>query len=111
MSCTLYRFYDKDKRLLYVGISVRGPRRWREHASDKVWYSDVATATMEHFPTTVEALKAEEAAIKTEAPAYNVEIMVIAALPDAPQAKASGGSGGGKAKARKPAKKAMKKKR
>lgn len=72
MSCTLYRFYDNDKRLLYVGISVRGPRCWREHASDKVWYSDVATATMEHFPTTAEALKAEEAAIKTEAPAYNV---------------------------------------
>lgn len=72
MSCTLYRFYDKDKRLLYVGISVRGPRRWREHAADKVWYSDVATATMEHFPTTVEALKAEEAAIKSEGPAYNV---------------------------------------
>ena len=44
-------------------------------------------------------------------PAYNVEIMVIAALPDAPKAKAAGGSGGGKAKAQKPAKKAAKKKR
>lgn len=26
----LYRFYDEADVLLYVGISTRGPRRWRE---------------------------------------------------------------------------------
>lgn len=44
-------------------------------------------------------------------PAYNVEIMIVAALRDAPKAKAAGGSGGGRAKAKTKAKKAAKKKR
>lgn len=69
---TLYRFYDTDDRLLYVGISERGPERWRAHRKEKPWWTEVARTTTEHYDTRQAALDAERAAIITEQPAYNV---------------------------------------
>jgi len=69
---TLYRFYDADDRLLYVGITERGPQRWKEHRKSKGWWTKVVRISTEHFPTRVQALKAEERAIRQEKPAYNV---------------------------------------
>jgi hypothetical protein len=69
---TLYRFYDADDRLLYIGISEKGPERWKAHRKDKPWWTDVARSTTEHYETRAEALEAERAAIIAEKPLHNV---------------------------------------
>lgn len=69
---TLYRFFDADDRLLYVGISLSVVERLRAHRSDKHWFPDLARATFENFDSRREAAAAELAAIKAEKPIYNV---------------------------------------
>ena len=69
---TLYRFYDADDVLLYVGISERGPERWKAHRKGKPWWTDVARTTTEHYDTRQQALDAERAAIIAEKPLHNV---------------------------------------
>lgn len=68
----LYRFYDAEDRLLYVGITFDIRRRWRSHSKDKPWWRDSVRSTMEHFGSREEALAAEAAAIKAEQPIWNV---------------------------------------
>lgn len=69
----LYRLYDADGRLLYVGISKRPVVRWAEHAVDKgdLWWSEVERKTVEWFDTREEAESAEVRAIREEKPEYN----------------------------------------
>lgn len=70
---TLYRLYDVDAVLLYVGISWNpGQRFTLGHSLDKPWWADVAHTTLEHFPTRAAALVAERAAIVAERPLHNV---------------------------------------
>jgi predicted GIY-YIG superfamily endonuclease len=69
---SLYRMYDSSQRLLYVGITSRGPRRWREHMASKAWWDEVATVSVEHFPLRSDAASAEQWAIRNERPLYNV---------------------------------------
>ncbi len=69
---TLYRFYNNDDELLYVGISEKGPERWKAHRKDKPWWTDVARTTTHHYDTRTEALDAERAAIIAEKPKHNV---------------------------------------
>lgn len=68
----LYRFYDTDDQLLYVGITDRGPRRWREHMAHKPWWSDVARIDLEHIEGRRAAERAERQAIITEQPLHNI---------------------------------------
>lgn len=68
----MYRFYDGDGDLLYVGISVRPWARWKQHKGQKDWAEDVATSTIEWFDTRKDALDAERAAIVAEEPRYNI---------------------------------------
>jgi predicted GIY-YIG superfamily endonuclease len=68
---TLYRFFDRSKSLLYVGISCSALRRFLEHKSEKSWWSEISHSTLEHFETRQEALDAERAAIRNEKPKYN----------------------------------------
>lgn len=68
----LYRFFDADGRLLYVGISDNIRSRWGHHRNHKSWWPDVARATVELFDTWGAAAEAEDLAIKTEDPLYNV---------------------------------------
>lgn len=72
MTCDLYRFYDVDNHLLYVGISLHAAQRASEHRGDKSWWSDVARMNIEHLADRTEALEAELTAIRTERPRYNV---------------------------------------
>lgn len=68
----LYRFYNEDSRLLYVGITGNLPQRLRQHHATKTWWREVATIKVQHFAERRIAAAAELAAIRTEAPIYNV---------------------------------------
>jgi hypothetical protein len=71
----LYRHYDANDRLLYVGITdaSRGGRRWNEHADDKPWFHLVARSSIsDPYPTRAAALYAEACAIRDERPIHNI---------------------------------------
>lgn len=68
----LYRYYDAEGRLLYVGISFSAIARAAQHRSGKGWWPQVANMTVEHLPTRQDALEAERVAILTERPIYNI---------------------------------------
>lgn len=68
----LYRMFDADGRLLYVGITIDIVSRFRSHRSLKPWWPDIQTIQLEHFPDRLAARAAELKAITTEFPCYNV---------------------------------------
>lgn len=70
----LYRFYDDKGQLLYVGITVNPPARWRYHERERAesWWPHVARKTLQWFDTRREAALAEIKAIKIEGPLHNV---------------------------------------
>lgn len=69
----LYRFYDAEEMLLYIGISWQPDERWADHrlGARKEWTSLIASRTLTWFDTRAEAQAAEIAAIKDEKPLYN----------------------------------------
>lgn len=69
-TCGLYRCFDEDLRLLYVGVSLNVAGRTARHAK-KPWMMQVSEIKVEWFPNGKRALKAERRAIKVENPAYN----------------------------------------
>lgn len=69
---SLYRHFDKDGRLLYVGISHSFMARLSRHASASHWYWDIATVSVEHHRSRDHALYAEALAIRDENPIHNV---------------------------------------
>ena len=68
----LYRYYDKNDTLLYVGISKSAITRQSQHQMNSHWYSQHTTIKTERFPTRKEALREEKKAIKEEKPKYNI---------------------------------------
>ncbi len=72
----LYRHFNKDGVLLYVGISLSAVHRLSQHANGSGWFNDIALVKVETFKTRSKALKAETAAIQTENPLYNVACKV-----------------------------------
>jgi predicted GIY-YIG superfamily endonuclease len=71
---SLYRMFDDEGRLLYVGQTSGLPRRLDQHRSGRPWWGEVATVTVEHFDRANDVFKAEQQAINTEAPLYNVPL-------------------------------------
>jgi hypothetical protein len=72
MRTELYRHFDADGRLLYVGISLSTIARFDAHRTRSHWSSKVATITIERFETRNEAFAAEAAAILAESPLHNL---------------------------------------
>ena len=70
MSGSVYRMFDQDGALLYVGATGSMPRRLQQHAGSRPWWHEVAQITVQHFDTMDEALKVELAAIIAESPRY-----------------------------------------
>lgn len=68
----LYRHFDAFGRLLYVGISGSHLRRLAQHADGASWATDIASVTVDHYPTRAVAVAAERQAIRTERPAHNI---------------------------------------
>lgn len=69
----LYRLYDAEGRLLYIGITDNPRRRWVQHAAKQAdaWWPDVARKSIEWFPSRGAAEAAEVRAIEREGPPYN----------------------------------------
>lgn len=68
----LYRLYSVRGELLYIGISNAWQHRMQEHSRHQLWWSEVAHVFPISFPDRHSALAAEERAIKTERPRYNI---------------------------------------
>lgn len=69
----LYRHFDGSGQLLYVGISLSTIGRLAQHNRLSHWARDIATITIERYPTRAEAVQAERAAIAAERPKFNVQ--------------------------------------
>lgn len=69
---TVYRIYDADGRLLYVGMSINAVQRLAAHRYQQEWWPRVARVDIEHFVGRKAAARAEALAIETEAPEFNV---------------------------------------
>lgn len=73
MSHCLYRHYDADGRLLYVGISHDSSiKRLAGHKSHSTWFPIIRRIDIEHFTSKKLAMEAERNAVITENPIYNI---------------------------------------
>ena len=69
---TLYRLWNDQHALLYVGITDNVDARMEEHRADKPWFDEVAQVSTEELNSRRQALEAEARAIYWEQPRYNV---------------------------------------
>ncbi len=67
----LYRMYDEDDNLLYVGMSGRLLTRLDNHWITKPWLRDLRKITVRQYPSQEKGLQAETQAIRREVPRYN----------------------------------------
>ena len=63
---SLYRHFDREGRLLYVGISMNVFARLAQHRRESHWYSQITRVEIEHFDSREEVLAAEGEAIRGE---------------------------------------------
>lgn len=68
---TVYRLFDADGNLLYVGCTNGVKARFKTHQATKEWWTEVVLADLEHFPNRQQAIAAEAEAIRNEQPKYN----------------------------------------
>lgn len=68
----LYRHFDADGKLLYVGVSLSAIRRLNDH-KESHWFDDIARVHIEKFPDRQSVLEAERLAIHKENPLYNLK--------------------------------------
>lgn len=67
----LYRHWDDNDVLLYIGISMNPLLRNKVHLENMAWRGKIAKITIEYFPTRQEAMAAEAAAVVAESPVHN----------------------------------------
>jgi predicted GIY-YIG superfamily endonuclease len=67
----LYRFFDSEDKLLYVGISSNWQQRLKQHYKDSEFYWETVNITLEHYDRREDVEAAEIKAIQTEGPKYN----------------------------------------
>lgn len=68
----LYRFFNANSELLYVGISLSAVARAGQHRSTQPWWPQVARMEVERHPNRAAAIEAERVAIVAERPRFNV---------------------------------------
>lgn len=71
LPCDLYRHFDADGKLFYVGITANSKERQRNHVRNSTWSTDIVRTTTERFPTRAAAMAAEANAIRDERPLHN----------------------------------------
>lgn len=67
----LYRFWNSENQLLYVGISKTFYDRMNSHANHSAWVTQAVRTTIEWYDSRKEVEAAEKVAIQTEGPIYN----------------------------------------
>ena len=82
----LYRFYDAQEGLLYVGVSRDHWRRRKQHSVSQPWYPLVRHQAITWYDSEDAAYAAEAIAIREEAPRFNV---AGAVRPDQPRRRLS----------------------
>ncbi|WP_053638273.1 MULTISPECIES: GIY-YIG nuclease family protein [Streptomyces] len=68
----VYRLFDADGTLLYVGMTYAPERRFRDHRAKRTWWSQVDGISIEWFTTRYRASLAEAKALRTEHPVHSV---------------------------------------
>ena len=69
----LYKHYDKDGVLLYVGITGNVASRHASHVSNSVWFCLVDSIVIEKYSLSLQRLgKIEAECIRNEKPLYNL---------------------------------------
>lgn len=71
MNVSLYRAYDHDGGLLYVGVSKNVANRFCQHHASE-WIGLVRKVSLTLFASRESALGAERRAIKSEKPRFNI---------------------------------------
>lgn len=69
---TVYRIYDRESRLLYVGMALYVHIRLATHRNSQPWFDMVARVETEQHPDRDAAAVAEASAIRDESPIFNV---------------------------------------
>lgn len=69
----LYRYFDENGRLLYIGISGELGARVSGHVAKSRWMQLAAGSTIERHGTLAEVKAVEVAAIKAEHPLFNLQ--------------------------------------
>ena len=69
----LYRYFDENDRLLYVGITKNQFSRLQSHAMSAKWFGLIHKATFRHFTSREDVKRAELKAIATENPLFNIQ--------------------------------------
>jgi hypothetical protein len=77
----LYRHFDEEGVLLYVGISVSPISRLEAHLGRSSWVGRICKVTIERHRTRSDAEIAERTAIETERPMHNIRHAVRAGSP------------------------------
>lgn len=68
----LYRVFDHEGALLYVGQTLAPVHRFATHQRQKNWWRDVATIALQHFQDLDAVSEAEREAIRGENPVHNI---------------------------------------
>ena len=68
----MYRHFDKDDNLLYIGISINAVNRLRTHQTASGWYKSIHKIVIENYPSREELESAEIKAIQDENPKHNM---------------------------------------
>lgn len=68
----VYRHFDVEGRLLYVGISLDPLKRTTQHMNKAYWAERISAINIRWFPTRGAAVDEEERAIREEKPLCNV---------------------------------------
>lgn len=70
-TCFLYRHYDANGGLLYVGMSLHVWSRQTKHLQNAAWANSIFQIIIEPFASREELIEAEALAIKSEYPKFN----------------------------------------
>jgi excinuclease UvrABC nuclease subunit len=68
----VYRVYDSEGSLLYVGMGNNPMNRWSSHAGRHAWWTEAASFRVEWYATREEAAGVEKTAIREEDPKHNI---------------------------------------
>lgn len=70
----VYRVFNPQGELLYIGLSVNPPHRFKAHRRHSAWWAqaDLTRTTMVWYDTRPEAARAELEAIAREKPRFNI---------------------------------------